>query len=63
MVTIYPLLDDYENLWPLDLILISQLKYASAASKESTTQKVMDTVRSTLAAAPKIASTKRNPRS
>lgn len=57
MVASYPILDNYENLWPLDLIMISQLKYTAAASKGSKTQKAMDTVRSMLTAS-NIASTK-----
>jgi hypothetical protein len=38
MVAAYPILDDYENLWALDLLLMSQLKYYASAHKGSTTR-------------------------
>ena len=44
MVTEFPILDDYDNLWPLDTMLITQLKYAAAASKGSVTKKAVDAV-------------------
>jgi hypothetical protein len=50
MVKDFPVLDNYENLWPLDLLLISLLKYTSAALKGSATQKAVDAVRETVVA-------------
>jgi hypothetical protein len=49
MVAEFPILEDYEGLWPLDLMLIAQLKYSSAASKNSITKNAMDAVRETVA--------------
>ena len=49
MVTEFLILDDYDNLWPLDIMLIIQLKYTAAASKGSMTKKAVDTVCSMLA--------------
>ena len=34
MVEKYPTLDNYQDLWPLDVILIGLLKYRSAHGKE-----------------------------
>jgi hypothetical protein len=44
MVAEFPVLDSYKNLWPLDILLISLLKYTSAASKGSVTQKAVEVI-------------------
>ena len=49
MVAEFPVLDDYETLWPLDLMLIAQLKYGAAASKGSAVKQTVNAVRNTLA--------------
>lgn len=33
MLKIFPHLDDYEQLWPLDIIIMSLLKYSSSHGK------------------------------
>jgi hypothetical protein len=48
MMIEFPILNDYDNLWSLDIMLITQLKYATAASKGSTMKKTVNTVHSIL---------------
>ncbi|MDT7543797.1 MAG: hypothetical protein QOE33_3714 [Acidobacteriota bacterium] len=49
MLKSYPELDDYECLWPLDIMLINQLKYSTSALKGSGMKKAVADVRTTLA--------------
>lgn len=52
MVAEFPFLSDYDGLWPLDLILIAQLKYRSAASKGSAAKTTVTAVRDAVDGAP-----------
>jgi hypothetical protein len=45
MVAEFPFLDEYESVWPLDQLLIAQLKYSSASSKSSAAHKAIEDVR------------------
>jgi hypothetical protein len=49
MIAEFPFLDDYENLWPLEHLLIGKLKYSSAAAKGSASHKIITDVRDTIA--------------
>jgi hypothetical protein len=50
MAAEFPFLEDYEHLWPLDLLLIAQLKYKTAASKGSTSKKTLDSLHNSISA-------------
>jgi hypothetical protein len=49
MIAEFPFLDDYDNLWPLEQLLIGKLKYSSAAAKGSTSHKIIADVQDTVA--------------
>jgi hypothetical protein len=49
MVAEFPFLDEYDGVWPLDQLLIAQLKYSSAASKGSATRKTIEDMYSKVA--------------
>jgi hypothetical protein len=49
MISKFPHLDDYEQLWPLDIIIIGLLKYSSSHGKGVSDKKVVNAVRSFVA--------------
>jgi hypothetical protein len=62
VVAEFPVLDDYDDLWPLDLMLIAQLKYSSAASKGCSSKRTIDAVAATLASTTGTPHTRRQAR-
>lgn len=44
MIKDFPILDNYENEWPIEHLLMSLLKYSSAHSKESNAKDVVEHV-------------------
>jgi hypothetical protein len=44
----FPVLDNYEDMWPLDCIVISLLKYCTSQSKASSIQKIVDALQNTV---------------
>lgn len=45
MTSKFPCLDDYENLWPLDIIIMGLLKYSSSHGKGLSDKKAVKAVR------------------
>lgn len=48
MLNQYPELDDYENLWPLEHILISLLKYSACRAKGLSAKRSMAALQKTV---------------
>lgn len=49
MATKFPALDDYEEMWPLDCIIISLLKYRASQNKSSSMKKTVESMQDTVA--------------
>ena len=45
----FPALNDYEEMWPLDCIIISLLKYHASQNKSSSMKKTVESMQNTIA--------------
>lgn len=51
----FPALDDYEEMWPLDCIVISLLKYCASQNKSTSMKKTVESMQDTVAQAATLA--------
>src|SRR3984885_3502159 len=49
MASKFPALNDYEEMWPLDCIIISSLKYCASQNKSSSMKKTVESMQNTVA--------------
>jgi hypothetical protein len=49
MTSKFPHLDEYEHLWPLDIIIMGLLKYSSSHGKGASDKKAVDAIQGVVA--------------
>ncbi|RDB18779.1 hypothetical protein Hypma_014540 [Hypsizygus marmoreus] len=56
MLAKFPILDNYENMWPLDILVMGLLKYSSSHTKQASTQETMKVVQEVIGPVSSISS-------